>query len=139
MKQVRSLYLLVSRTDLHTKKSPRTFVVCEIRKCRERSHEPIVTNPNHDRGDQRGTRTVLNRRNGLTEDKPWQRPSPYASSPPSGARAGRTAASARRAVRTARSSPSCCSRAYVPRRSSHSPHQSHRPPSQFPPRARRRV
>jgi hypothetical protein len=70
----------------------------------------------------------------LTEDEPWQRPSPHASSPPSGVRAERMVASARRAVRMLRSRPS--SRAYVRRRSSSShPH----PSPQCPLRARRCV
>ena len=34
-------YLLMARANLHTEKSPRTFVICEIRKRCKRSHESI--------------------------------------------------------------------------------------------------
>jgi hypothetical protein len=71
---------------------------------------------------------------GLTGDEPWQCPSPHASSPPSGTRARRMAASARRAVRTLRSRPS--SRPYVRRFSL--PNHPH-PSSQCPLHARRCV
>ncbi len=67
-----------------------------------------------------------------------QRPSPHASSPPSGTRAERTVASARRAVRTLRRSSQSCRRAHVRRRSSQLESR-HHPSSQCPLRARRCV